>query len=71
VLGALTWSRSPRRAHAASSSARVPGRSVVDLRATVAEVTGSIIWGVYSYRLHNLPTFVPPAHGLVFIAGSR
>src|SRR5204863_4016918 len=28
-----------------------------------------ILWGVYSYRLHNLPTFVPPAHGLVFIAG--
>src|SRR2546430_7770444 len=24
---------------------------------------------VYSYRLHNLPTFVPPAHGLVFMAG--
>jgi hypothetical protein len=35
----------------------------------VAEVTGSILWGVYSYRLHNLPTFVPPAHGLVFMAG--
>jgi hypothetical protein len=37
--------------------------------ATVAELTGSILWGVYSYRLHNLPTFVPPAHGLVFMAG--
>jgi hypothetical protein len=32
-------------------------------------VTGSIVWGVYRYRLHNLPTFIPPAHGLVFIAG--
>jgi hypothetical protein len=42
---------------------------VVICAATVAEVTGSILWGVYSYRLHNLPTFVPPAHGLVFIAG--
>src|SRR5207237_2930519 len=28
-----------------------------------------IRWGVYAYRLHNLPTFVPPAHGLVFMAG--
>src|SRR5439155_10681769 len=37
--------------------------------ATVAEVTGSILGGVYTYRLHNLPTFVPPAHGLVFMAG--
>jgi hypothetical protein len=43
--------------------------AVVVCAATVAEVTGSIVWGVYTYRLHNLPTFVPPAHGLVFIAG--
>jgi hypothetical protein len=33
------------------------------------ELTGSIIWGVYRYRLHNLPLFVPPAHGLVFLTG--
>src|SRR5205807_5135934 len=43
--------------------------AVVICAATVAEMTGSIVWGVYTYRLHNLPTFVPPAHGLVFIAG--
>jgi hypothetical protein len=43
--------------------------AVVICAATVAELTGSIIWGVYSYRLENLPTFVPPAHGLVFMAG--
>jgi hypothetical protein len=23
--------------------------------ATVGEVTGSLVWGVYRYRLHNLP----------------
>ena len=43
--------------------------AVVICAATLAELTGSILWGVYSYRLHNLPTFVPPAHGLVFMAG--
>jgi hypothetical protein len=68
VLGALTgivlvaaaWPLPPaRRAQVA----------VVICAATVAEVTGSIVWGVYTYRLHNLPTFVPPAHGLVFMAG--
>ena len=37
--------------------------------ATIGEVTGSIIWGVYHYRLHNLPLFVPPAHGLVYLTG--
>jgi hypothetical protein len=37
--------------------------------ATIGEVTGSLLWGVYHYRLHNLPLFVPPAHGLVYLAG--
>ena len=37
--------------------------------ATIGEVTGSLIWGVYHYRLHNLPLFIPPAHGLVYLAG--
>jgi hypothetical protein len=37
--------------------------------ATVGEVTGSLVWGVYSYRLHNLPLFVPPAHGIVYLTG--
>jgi len=37
--------------------------------ATVGEVTGSLVWGVYHYRLHNLPLFIPPAHGLVYVSG--
>ncbi len=37
--------------------------------ATMGEVVGSIIWGVYSYRLDNLPAFVPPGHGLVYLCG--
>jgi hypothetical protein len=37
--------------------------------ATVGEVTGSLLWGVYRYRLHNLPLFIPPAHGLVYLSG--
>ncbi len=37
--------------------------------ATIGEVTGSLIWGVYHYRLHNLPLFIPPAHGLVYLTG--
>jgi hypothetical protein len=41
----------------------------VVLFATVGEVTGSLVWGVYHYRLHNLPLFIPPAHGLVYLSG--
>ena len=37
--------------------------------ATIGEVTGSLIWGVYRYRLHNLPLFIPPAHGIVYLSG--
>jgi hypothetical protein len=39
------------------------------LFATVGEVTGSLLWGVYTYRLGNLPLFIPPAHGLVYLSG--
>ncbi len=37
--------------------------------ATGFEVFGSLIWGVYRYRLHNVPMFVPPGHGLVYLFG--
>ena len=37
--------------------------------ATCGEVIGSIVWGVYTYRLENLPAFVPPGHGLVYLGG--
>lgn len=43
---------------------------VVVAAATVAEIVGSILWGVYTYRWHNLPFFVPPGHGLIFLAGT-
>ena len=43
---------------------------VVVMVATCAEIVGSIIWGVYTYRLENLPPFVPPCHGLVYLAGA-
>ena len=68
VLGALTWVALLVAAKPLSTERRAQV-AVVICAATVAELTGSILWGVYSYRLHNLPTFVPPAHGLVFMAG--
>jgi hypothetical protein len=45
--------------------------AVVVAVATCFEVLGSIVWGVYRYRLGNLPLFVPPAHGLVYLTGLR
>ncbi len=68
VLGALTWIALAIAARPLALERRAQV-AVVVCAATVAELAGSILWGVYSYRLHNLPTFVPPAHGLVFMAG--
>jgi hypothetical protein len=42
---------------------------IVVVVATCGEIVGSIVWGLYTYRLENLPAFVPPAHGLVYLGG--
>jgi hypothetical protein len=67
-LGALTWLVLAAALVRVPPERRVQALGVVAF-ATVGEVTGSLIWGVYHYRLHNLPLFVPPAHGLVYLTG--
>jgi hypothetical protein len=59
LLAALTRVSPERRAQALG----------VVAFATVGEAVGSLLWGVYRYRLHNLPLFVPPAHGIVYLSG--
>jgi hypothetical protein len=39
------------------------------LIATVGEILLSRWWGLYDYRLGNLPWFVPPGHALLFALG--
>jgi len=41
--------------------------AIVIAFATVVEYTFSAGLGVYVYRLHNVPAFVPPGHGLVYL----
>jgi hypothetical protein len=53
-----------------TSIERVQALTVVVV-ATFFEVIGSVIWGVYRYRLGNLPLFVPTGHGLVYLTGLR
>lgn len=45
--------------------------AVVVVVATAAEILCSLIWGIYDYRLGNLPVFVPAGHGLVYLVGYR
>lgn len=40
----------------------------VILVATCVEYTASPFLGYYTYRLHNVPSYVPPGHGLVYLA---
>jgi hypothetical protein len=68
LLGALTWIVLACACWLIPPDRRAQAVVVVGA-ATVAEVTGSILWGVYRYRMHNLPLFVPPAHGLVYLSG--
>lgn len=37
--------------------------------ATLGEIFLSLVWGIYSYRLGNIPLFVPPGHALLFMLG--
>jgi hypothetical protein len=37
--------------------------------ATAGEVFLSLVWGLYEYRLGNIPLFVPPGHVLLFCLG--
>jgi hypothetical protein len=68
LLGALTWAVLAAALWCVRPERRVQALLVVAV-ATCAEITGSIIWGVYTYRLENLPLFVPPGHGIVYLAG--
>src|SRR5262249_11704673 len=37
--------------------------------AALFEVFGSLVWGGYTYRFHNIPAYVPPGHALVYVFG--
>jgi hypothetical protein len=70
MLGAATWLILIAACASLGPEDRVRALLVVAV-ATCAEVLGSIVLGAYTYRLENLPAFVPPGHGLVFLAGLR
>jgi hypothetical protein len=70
LLGAATWVILLASVAPLSREDRARALLVV-LVASCAEMIGSIVLGAYTYRLENLPAFVPPGHGLVYLAGLR
>ena len=68
ALGAATWAVLIWACAGLEPEERARALMVVAV-ATCAEVLGSVVLGVYVYRLENLPAFVPPGHGLVYLGG--
>ncbi|WP_250279629.1 hypothetical protein [Frankia sp. Cppng1_Ct_nod] len=66
ALGVFTWIVLVLLLRSESSATRAQIAVVVAF-ATVVEYAFSPTLGVYTYRLHNVPAFVPPGHGLVYL----
>jgi hypothetical protein len=46
-------------------------RSAARERPALVAMFLSLVWGLYQYRLGNIPLFVPPGHVLLFFLGMR
>ena len=60
---AILWKRSDKEDR--------PALALCLAFATAGEVFLSLAWGLYDYRLGNIPLFVPPGHVLLFWLGTR
>ena len=63
MLCLALWAKSDRRVRPALVACLVI--------ATTGEVILSLVWGLYTYRLDNIPLFVPPGHVLLFYLGTQ
>src|SRR2546423_2014841 len=70
AIGAVTWGALLLASRGLDPLDRARVAALV-LVATVGEVVGSQVFEWYTYRRHDLPAFVPPGHGLVYLAGLR
>jgi len=70
VVSLWTWTALVWVAAGASAGERRALAACVAL-ATAGELFLKDVWGLYEYRLHNLPLFIPPGHALVYAAASR
>ncbi|MGE0356158.1 MAG: hypothetical protein AB7P08_04515 [Burkholderiales bacterium] len=70
VVNGLAWAVLARLWFA-SAAAQRPALLACLVYATAGEVFLSLAWGLYDYRLGNIPLFVPPGHVLLFHLGTR
>jgi hypothetical protein len=67
LIGVATWILLIALVRRESRVTQVQVVTLVAL-ATALEYSASPLLGLYTYRLHNVPAFVPPGHGLVYLA---
>lgn len=70
VVSAWTWVALALIAASAGTRERRDLTACVVL-ATAGELFLKDVWGLYDYRLGNLPLFIPPGHALVYATASR
>ena len=66
LLGLATWVLLAALLHGEGRATRIQVGVVVAFATTIEYVFSGWL-GVYVYRLHNVPAFVPPGHGLVYL----
>jgi hypothetical protein len=70
AVNLLAWAVFARLWFVSAASQR-PALLACLLYATAGEVCLSLAWGLYDYRLGNIPLFVPPGHVLLFFLGTQ
>lgn len=70
AVNVLAWALLARLWLVSDASQR-PALLACLVYATAGEVFLSLVWGLYDYRLGNIPLFVPPGHVLLFYLGAQ
>jgi hypothetical protein len=68
AVSVWTWGVFFRLLHTAPAGWRLPFWVCLTW-ATAGEIFLSLVWGLYTYRLENIPLFIPPGHVLLFYFG--
>jgi len=68
AVGAWTWTMFFRVVHTSPKEWRLPLYLCLAW-STAGEIFLSLVWGLYTYRLENVPFFIPPGHVLLFYLG--
>src|SRR5262245_39585963 len=68
AIGALVWALTLGLLRPLPASERRFYLACIAI-ATAGELFLSLAWGLYTYRLENVPMFVPPGHALMLMLG--